>query len=302
MVACEGERLSAGHHAASSASSPALPSTPRGRAPRAPPARASGSARGPAARRRLAAGSLRPALSQDGRRPGARAAPTAPGSPASPPPPGRAARGGLADAPNLEGAAAGRRRATSWAGSGRPLRGRRSRRALPCAALSAGARPPAPGCEPLRGGRRARVPRGEVRAPAFAPHSGVAGAFSAPPGGLRWRRRRRPRGAPDQHPAEGPERMARRDRLERRRRRKSGSFGALPGICPGDSFFATLDTLSRGGGQRLQLANRTANRPPWFGCGSALRRWQEKQSSACLGLPKECIGADKKAIWQSSGL
>ncbi|XP_075396147.1 uncharacterized protein LOC142436271 [Tenrec ecaudatus] len=228
--------------------------------------------------------------------------PDCPREPRLPPPPGRAARGGLADAPNLEGAAAGRRRATSWAGSGRPLRGRRSRRALPCAALSAGARPPAPGCEPLRGGRRARVPRGEVRAPAFAPHSGVAGAFSAPPGGLRWRRRRRPRGAPDQHPAEGPERMARRDRLERRRRRKSGSFGALPGICPGDSFFATLDTLSRGGGQRLQLANRTANRPPWFGCGSALRRWQEKQSSACLGLPKECIGADKKAIWQSSGL
>ncbi|XP_075396218.1 uncharacterized protein LOC142436475 [Tenrec ecaudatus] len=297
MVACEGERLSAGHHAASS---PALPSTSRGRAPRAPSG--AGIRQRTRARGATPPGSREPpARALAGRAPARGAGrPDCPWEPRLPP--GRAARGGLADAPNLEGAAAGRRRATSWAGSGRPLRARRSRRALPCAALSAGARPPAPGCAPLRGGRRARVPRGEVRAPAFAPHSGVAGAFSAPPGGLRWRRRRRPRGAPDQHPAEGPERMARRDRLERRRRRKSGSFGALPGICPGDSFFATLDTLSRGGGQRLQLANRTANRPPWFGCGSALRRWQEKQSSACLGLPKECIGADKKAIWQSSGL
>ncbi|XP_075396258.1 uncharacterized protein LOC142436583 [Tenrec ecaudatus] len=273
MVACEGERLSAGHHAASSASSPALPSTPRGRAPRAPSG--AGIRQRTRARGATPPGSREPpARALAGRAPARGAGrPDCPREPRLPPP-GRAARGGLADAPNLEGAAAGRRRATSWAGSGRPLRGRRSRRALPCAALSAGARPPAPGCEPLRGGRRARVPRGEVRAPAFAPHSGVAGAFSAPPGGLRWRRRRRPRGAPDQHPAEGPERMARRDRLERRRRRKSGSFGALPGICPGDSFFATLDTLSRGGGQRLQLANRTANRPPWFGCGSALRRWR----------------------------
>ncbi|XP_075396053.1 uncharacterized protein LOC142435891 [Tenrec ecaudatus] len=246
---------------------------PAGGRPEPPPARASGSARGPAARRRLAAGSLRPALSQDGRRPGARAAPTAPGSPASPPragPPG-----------------AGSRTRPTWkapppaAGALLPGRGP----GAPCAAAAPAGPSPAPRSprEPVRRPRAAshceadaeRGSRGgEVRAPAFAPHSGVAGAFSAPPGGLRWRRRRRPRGAPDQHPAEGPERMARRDRLERRRRRKSGSFGALPGICPGDSFFATLDTLSRGGGQRLQLANRTANRPPWFGCGSALRRWR----------------------------
>ncbi|XP_075396184.1 uncharacterized protein LOC142436378 [Tenrec ecaudatus] len=301
MVACEGERLSAGHHAASSASSAALPSTPRGRAPRAPSG--AGIRQRTRARGATPPGSREPpARALAGRAPARGAGrPDCPREPRLPPragPPG-----------------AGSRTRPTWkapppaAGALLPGRGP----GAPCAAAAPAGPSPAPRSprEPVRRPRAAshceadaeRGSRGgEVRAPAFAPHSGVAGAFSAPPGGLRWRRRRRPRGAPDQHPAEGPERMARRDRLERRRRRKSGSFGALPGICPGDSFFATLDTLSRGGGQRLQLANRTANRPPWFGCGSALRRWQEKQSSACLGLPKECIGADKKAIWQSSGL